>query len=294
MMRVPVRVRESPIHGLGVFAVAPVPAGTVVWALTPDIDVVIAPERFDVLTRSPGPEGDFLARYAYFDRARGAYVLCADDARFMNHAAHPNVGETVADRCVALRDITAGEELTCDYDRLDPRPMRFDPVNAVLGAEDATAGAASLRPARPEDRAEVLALFADHLGTLGASPDPQLDRDMDGFPAGYAAPGEAFVVAIAGGEIVAMGGLKDREIRRLYVRPSHRARGLARRIVEHLARLGLGARPDLAVHAIVAAGNVAARQTFAGCGFRPTGRTPPHPAMQHCEVFERRAEGDAC
>lgn len=46
-------------------------------------------------------------------------VLCVnqnDEGRFVNHSSQPNCGYASVDEpSVALRDIVAGEELTCDY-----------------------------------------------------------------------------------------------------------------------------------------------------------------------------------
>jgi SET domain-containing protein len=126
MMLVPAEVAASPIDGLGVFATAPIEAGTLVWALSPGLDAVI-PEGAWPGLHLEGAQEAFLARYAYYDAKKRAFVLCCDDARFMNHADDPNVSDTIDDRCFALRDIAAGEELTCNYHRLDIRPMRFQP-----------------------------------------------------------------------------------------------------------------------------------------------------------------------
>eukprot|EP01036_Dinobryon_divergens_P028220 gene28222-37132_t len=42
-----------------------------------------------------------------------------DDGRFVNHSSDPNTGFASVDRpSVALRDIAAGDELTCDYSGL--------------------------------------------------------------------------------------------------------------------------------------------------------------------------------
>ena len=53
------------------------------------------------------------------DRETGGRVLSGDHTCFMNHAPDPNTGapsdSTPPNVIVALRDIAAGEELTCDY-----------------------------------------------------------------------------------------------------------------------------------------------------------------------------------
>lgn len=122
--------RPSEIHGMGLFADEFISAGTPTWRFTPGVDTAMHPE---VLDRVPEvARGQFLA-YAYLDIRTGLYVLCADDARFMNHSADPAVvgdyeTETVFGMDIAARDIQPGEELTCDYttfDRVDRRGLHF-------------------------------------------------------------------------------------------------------------------------------------------------------------------------
>lgn len=131
MMLVPTRRENSPIHGTGLFAVEPIPAGTPTWRFTPGIDLSIHPDMVESF--ADVARGWFLT-YAYLDIRTGLYVLCADDARFMNHSDTPNVGgdyerEPVFGVDVALRDIAVDEELTCDYrtfDRIDRERLHFD------------------------------------------------------------------------------------------------------------------------------------------------------------------------
>jgi SET domain-containing protein len=115
VLRIPTRIGPSRIHGLGLFAVEAVPVGTVVWRLDPGIDVILDDAT---VARLPSTARAQLGRYVYIDPVRGARVLCADDARFFNHAAPANCGDSPEegpDVTVALRDVAAGEELTWDY-----------------------------------------------------------------------------------------------------------------------------------------------------------------------------------
>ncbi len=131
MLLVPTRKEQSPIHGTGLFAAEPIPAGTPTWRFTPGIDLSIHPDAVKQFTEV---SRDWFLMYAYLDIRTGLYVLCADDARFMNHSETPNVGgnyeqEPVFGVDVAQRDIAEGEELTCDYrtfDRLDRERLHFD------------------------------------------------------------------------------------------------------------------------------------------------------------------------
>lgn len=131
MMLVPTRRQSSEIHGTGLFAVDPIPAGTPTWRFTPGLDLALHPDAVGALS---DVARDWFVTYAYLDIRTGLYVLCADDARFMNHSDTPNVGgdyeqEPVFGMDVALRDIAAGEELLCDYrtfDRIDREQLHFE------------------------------------------------------------------------------------------------------------------------------------------------------------------------
>lgn len=123
--------KPSSIHGFGLFADEPIPEGSPTWRFIPGIDQAIHP---DIVRRVPEASREAFLTYAYLDIRTGLYVLCADDARFMNHSDTPNVrGEYELDSVfgvdVAARDIEPGEELTCDYrtfDRIDREALHFE------------------------------------------------------------------------------------------------------------------------------------------------------------------------
>lgn len=120
MFHVPTYLSESSIHGIGVYTPEPIPAGTVVWDYHPDVDWRLAPEE---LVDFPEPFRSELRRWCYLDAESGQYVLCGDNAKFMNHSTSPNCDDSGA-RTVAARDIAAGEELTCDYRIFDAESAR--------------------------------------------------------------------------------------------------------------------------------------------------------------------------
>ena len=105
----------SSIHGTGLFAREPIAAGAVIWQFTPGVDEALTRAELD---RWPVEKKEQLRRFIYIDIATGMYVLCGDDARYMNHADAPNT-RTEGERTFATRDIPAGEELTCDYREFD-------------------------------------------------------------------------------------------------------------------------------------------------------------------------------
>jgi len=112
MLRINTYISESVIHGLGLFAAEPVSAGTVIWRFDPPFDVTFVKDTLGVL---PPPARELVEKYAYFEKALNQYVLCGDDARFMNHSTTPNTEERTR-FTIALRDIKPSEELTCNYE----------------------------------------------------------------------------------------------------------------------------------------------------------------------------------
>ena len=66
------------------------------------------------------PIQEYLLTYCYMEIRNGdkALVLCGDNSKYMNHSNMPNLIEVNHDNTsinVAIVDIKAGEELTCNY-----------------------------------------------------------------------------------------------------------------------------------------------------------------------------------
>jgi GNAT superfamily N-acetyltransferase len=110
------------------------------------------------------------------------------------------------------------------------------PLRTVVAALDSPVAEPLLRAAESE--------LVDRYGDPRAAGAP-LD------PAAFAAPSGTFLLALIGGQAVGCGGVRTRgpgtgEIKRMYVAPSARGRGVARRLLGDLEaealRLGL---PDL-------------------------------------------------
>lgn len=106
MLRVPTFLAESPISGLGLFAKADIESGAVIWEFTPGFDAVVVPPLL-------GVRADFVRRYGYSRDGR-EFVICIDDARYINHSAEPNTSGK-SGKTIAARLIRAGEEITEDY-----------------------------------------------------------------------------------------------------------------------------------------------------------------------------------
>jgi SET domain-containing protein len=122
MFRIATYLAPSNIHGLGVFTAEDVPAGTTIWEFTEGVDWRIEAHE---LAAFPEPYQAMLRHYCYRAPA-GTYVLCGDNAKFMNHSDQPNCDDPEGPRTVANRDLEPGEELTCDY-------RTFDADSAAVG-----------------------------------------------------------------------------------------------------------------------------------------------------------------
>jgi hypothetical protein len=111
MLRIPTYLATSriPGAGLGLFCRDVVPAGTLIWRFDPGLDLVIAALPEEPVSRR------FVEIYGYMP-LEGAprWLICMDDARFINHADAPNTLDT-PDTTIALRALAAGEEITSDY-----------------------------------------------------------------------------------------------------------------------------------------------------------------------------------
>lgn len=116
MLHIPTRVAPSDLHGLGLFAREAIPRGAIIWTFTPPFDLDLP---MTLLDAQSALAQQALRHYGYVDARLGRFILCADDYRFVNHSATPNIvsdfthSEHGVDR--AARDIAAGEELTVDY-----------------------------------------------------------------------------------------------------------------------------------------------------------------------------------
>ncbi|MCA9292928.1 MAG: SET domain-containing protein [Phycisphaerales bacterium] len=100
--------------GHGVVATRDLPAGTITW-VQDTLDREFAPDEVDSLGALFAHSLD---KYC-FRNEHGAWVLCWDHARFVNHSFKANCLTTAHNFEIAIRDIKAGEELTDDYGSLN-------------------------------------------------------------------------------------------------------------------------------------------------------------------------------
>ncbi len=126
--------------------------------------------------------------------------------------------------------------------------------------------AARLRPARPDDLDDVLAIERASFG------DPWT---RDAFASFLAHPAIRFTIAVQGATVVgyaiAMGGADEVDLANLAVLPTMRGAGIGRQLVEAVLRDAAVARAT-AVYLEVRASNVAAQALYRRCGFAEVGR----------------------
>ena len=96
--------------GNGVFATAPIPMGTIAYALDA-LDLHFT--RDDPRLSDPAYR-DIILKYSTRE-VDGSYTMSLDIARYVNHCCHYNTLTTGYGFEIAVRDIAAGEEITDDY-----------------------------------------------------------------------------------------------------------------------------------------------------------------------------------
>ncbi|HEX5055223.1 MAG TPA: SET domain-containing protein [Gammaproteobacteria bacterium] len=96
--------------GLGVFATADIPKGTLIYVRDP-LEQKLAPRDFNALDTA---QKAAVEKYSYVD-AQGNLIVSWDHAKYMNHSCECNTIGTAYGFEIALRDIKAGEELTTEY-----------------------------------------------------------------------------------------------------------------------------------------------------------------------------------
>lgn len=120
MLMVDTELKQSAIHGIGVFLLEPVSRGTLIWRFDSRIDRVYSDDEVASL---PDRAQRFLRIYSTRHDGARLWVLCGDNGRHFNHADAPN---TISDGIafgtdVAADDLPAGTELTSDYNMICDR-----------------------------------------------------------------------------------------------------------------------------------------------------------------------------
>ena len=116
MLLVRTLVKPSAISGLGLFADQAIPSGSVIWEFKSGEDRELTEQQ---LQEMEALEQRQIRHHTYRCINSGLYILCGDDARYMNHSDTPNTRDETngafQGQTVASRDINPGEEITTNY-----------------------------------------------------------------------------------------------------------------------------------------------------------------------------------
>ena len=105
-------LRNSEIHGIGLFCREAIPKGTKVWAFNPLFDLVLDESAIWSL---PQPAINFMRMYAYRARETRQLIVNVDLSRHMNHSDSPTLVCDPDSNYYTAEDLLPGTELTCDY-----------------------------------------------------------------------------------------------------------------------------------------------------------------------------------
>lgn len=116
MLTVKTFLDRSRIHGIGIFADQFISKNSIVWEFNPSVDFSYDEAAWLKLRKNLSPHSFYsIRRYSF--KEKGQYILCVDNSQFMNHSndsANIFQDEEV-NSMRAIRDISAGEELLCNY-----------------------------------------------------------------------------------------------------------------------------------------------------------------------------------
>ncbi len=118
MFLIPTYLGESSIHGFGVFTASAIEPGTLIWEFVEGVDLRLSSRDLKALPAALRPT---IKSYCYRE-ASGMYVLCGDNAKFMNHSTQPSCDDNGV-VTIVRGGLPADTELTCDYRNFDHDTM---------------------------------------------------------------------------------------------------------------------------------------------------------------------------
>lgn len=120
MIHIKYKIKESSIHGIGLFANQDIKAGDLIYTPSPLLDVDITEAEFKKLSSEEQKE---VMYYGYFNKKTFRWHVAFDMIRILNHGDGEGSNVTQNEDMVmtAKRPILKGEELLQNYDEIYPR-----------------------------------------------------------------------------------------------------------------------------------------------------------------------------
>ena len=133
MLLIKTKIRESKIHGIGLFADEFIPKGTEIWKFTPGFDQKFTREQ---ILSFPDLLQIYIYKYSWRSKKSKLYIFSADNGKYFNHSDNPNALSEYRDDeeevvTVATKDIEIGEEILDNYNSFDDEKSGDDVLDEI-------------------------------------------------------------------------------------------------------------------------------------------------------------------
>lgn len=133
MLLVKTKIKESQIHGVGLFADQYIPKGTEIWRFTPGFDQKFTREQ---ILSFPDLLQIYICTYCWRSKKSKLYCFSADNGKYFNHSLSPNVLSEYRDDedeviTIAVKDIEEGEEILDDYNSFEDEKSENDVLDEI-------------------------------------------------------------------------------------------------------------------------------------------------------------------
>jgi SET domain-containing protein len=115
MIHIKYKLKESGLHGIGLYSDQDIKQGELIYTASPLLDLNITQKQFDLLDQK---EKDEILWWGFFDQPSQMWHVDFDVSKFINHSYEPTVTQDENHDeayLLATRDIRAGEELAQNY-----------------------------------------------------------------------------------------------------------------------------------------------------------------------------------
>lgn len=115
MIHISYKLKESPLHGIGLFTQEDLSQGQLVYTASPLLDVNITQQEFDSLSEN---EQNEISWWGFWDEPTQRWHVDFDVSKFINHSSNATLtqdSDHTEAYLITTRNVNAGEELTQDY-----------------------------------------------------------------------------------------------------------------------------------------------------------------------------------